>query len=100
MQEYTINGEKGHTLYDVMHLFRSYMPKGVNRFKGLGELEVKDLQDICMNPKTRTVIIFKFKDFKDDMEKISLIMSSKDAYSEARAAYMSQWSIAREDLDT
>ena len=97
---YSINGKDGKTLYDVMHLFRSYIPKGVERFKGLGELEAHELKKLCMDPETRTVIIFKFKDFAKDMDKISMIMSSRDHYDEARAKYVGQFSIDASDLDT
>lgn len=94
---YSINGEKGKTLYDVMRTFRSYMPKDVKRYKGLGELDVKEIKDLCMNRDNRTVIIFKFKDFEKDMDKINIIMSTKAEYADARAKIVS--SIVASDLD-
>lgn len=97
---YSMNGEGGKTLYEVMHTFRKYMPKDVSRFKGLGELEVKDLRALCMNPEERTVIIFKFKDFEKDMSKIDVIMSTKAEAAEARAKLLTSLRIDDMDLDT
>lgn len=97
---YSINGKSGKTLYEVMRMFRSYMPKDVKRYKGLGELEVKEIKALCMNREKRTAIIFKFKDFEKDMDKISIIMSTKAEYAEARSDIVSAISIDNLDLDT
>ena len=97
---YSINGTDGHTLYDVMHLFRKYMPKGVKRFKGLGELESKDLRELCMDREKRTAIIFKFKDFSRDMAKIDVIMSTKAEAAEARSKLLMSVRADDMDLDT
>ena len=35
---FTINGEDGKTIYDLMTAFRRYIPKDVKYYKGLGEL--------------------------------------------------------------
>lgn len=97
---YTINGEKGKTLYEVMHMFRKYMPNGVKRFKGLGELGIKELRELCMDQEKRTVIVFKFKDFEKDMQKISVIMSTKSEAAEARSNLMMSLRLDDLDLDT
>lgn len=97
---YAINGEEGKTLYDVMHLVRTYIPKGVERFKGLGELDQDEMRTLCMDPKTRTVAIFKFNDFEKDMEKINIIMSTKKKYAQARQDLILQTRLSDLDLDT
>lgn len=97
---YAINGEKDKSIYDVMHTIRKYIPKGVERFKGLGELGPEEMQDLCMDKNKRTVIIFKFKDFEKDMDKISVIMSSKRQYVEARSQILMSMRISDIDLDT
>ena len=97
---YAINGEKDKSIYDVMHTIRKYIPKGVERFKGLGELGPEEMQDLCMDKNKRTVIIFKFKDFEKDMDKISVIMSSKRQYVEARSQILMSMRISNIDLDT
>jgi len=88
------------TLYDVMHMFRGYMPSGVKRYKGLGELDTAEMQELCMNRDKRTVIIFKFKDFESDMDKIDIIMSTKAEAAEARADIVTSIRLANRDLDT
>ena len=101
IDSYTINGKKGMTLYEVMHLFRSYMPEGVERFKGLGELRPKDLKVLCINPETRTVVTFKCgSNFDTTMRKVSIVMSSKQEFADARLKLLSMWAIDNLDLDT
>lgn len=96
---YTINGEDGKTLYDVMHTMRKYIPKGVERFKGLGELDPDEMKTLCMDPETRTVVIFKFK--KDtDMDKINIIMSTKKEFAEARSELLMSLRADSIDIDT
>lgn len=97
---YTIDGKPDKTLYDVMHLMRTYIPKGVERFKGLGELDKDEMKTLCMDPKTRTVVIFKFKDFENDLEKINVIMSTKKMYAQARQQLILQTRLSDLDLDT
>lgn len=97
---YTIDGKPDKTLYDVMHLMRTYIPRGVERFKGLGELDKDEMKTLCMDPKTRTVVIFKFKDFENDLEKINVIMSTKKMYAQARQQLILQTRLSDLDLDT
>lgn len=97
---FEINGEKDKSLYDVMHLFQKYRPKGVTRFKGLGELKTKELKELCMNPDTRTVIIMKFKDYDEDIKKLKLVLSTRMEAMAARKELLSELSIPRILLDT
>lgn len=98
---FMINGKKGKTLYEVMHLFRTYVPDGVKRFKGLGELQPKDLKKLCIDPETRTVVTFKGgSNYETTMRKISIIMSSKQEFADARQKLLSMWAIDNLDLDT
>ena len=97
---YAINGEDGKTLYDVMHAMREYIPAGVKRFKGLGELEPNEMRELCMNPETRTVAIFKFKDFEKEMDKINVIMSTKTEFARARKEILMNLRASDLDLDT
>ena len=47
---YSINGEKGKTIYDVMHAMRKHIPdKKIERFKGLGELSPEEMSKLCMD---------------------------------------------------
>ena len=97
---YEINGEKDKSLFDVMQAMRKYIPNGVQRFKGLGELEPQELHDLCMDPEKRTVVIMKFKDYDKDMEKINVIMSTKQQYVEARNKLLRNMVMDDVDLDT
>lgn len=97
---YSISGSDDKSLYDVMHMIRKYIPKGVKRFKGLGELDPDEMRELCMDPKSRTVVIFKFKDFEKDMDKISIIMSTKKEYAEARKNILMSATASDLDIDT
>lgn len=97
---YIMNDTPDQSIYDIMHRFDSYVPDDVVRFKGLGELDPDDMWDLCLNPDTREEYVFKFEDFKDDMDKISIIMSSKVEYMKARADIMMNQTLEDIDLDT
>lgn len=97
IEGYEISGEKDKTLYDVMRAMRKYIPSGVERYKGLGELTPAQLRELCMDRDKRTVIIMRFKDFEKDMEKINIIMSTKKEYVQSRVKLL--MSIRADDLD-
>ena len=97
---FSIDNESNKTLYDLLNTMRKYIPKGVMRFKGLGELSVDEMRKLCMDPETRKVIIFKFKDLESDMEKINIIMSTKKKYVQARTELVDSMTLSDYDLDT
>lgn len=98
---YTLDGKKDCTVYDVMHAMRSSIPGGkIERFKGLGELSPDEMRDLCMDKDKRTVAIFKFNDFKKDMDKINIMMSTKKEYVEARAKLIQATTLDWKNLDT
>lgn len=97
---FSINGEKDKSLYDVMKAMRKYIPNDVQRFKGLGELEPWEMKEFCMDRDHRNVVIMKFKDYESDMEKLNVIMSTKQAYVDARSRILRGISMSDLDLDT
>lgn len=97
---FSINGEKDKSLYDVMKAMRKYIPNDVQRFKGLGELEPWEMKEFCMDCDHRNVVIMKFKDYESDMEKLNVIMSTKQAYVDARSRILRGISMSDLDLDT
>ena len=97
---YSINDENDKSMWDIMSRFDGYVPDDVTRFKGLGELDSEDMEKLCLNPKSREVYVFKFKDLEKDMKNISIIMSSKKEYMEARAKIMMNRTLEDIDLDT
>ena len=63
-------------------------------------MDPEDLREQCLDVNNRTVVIFKFKDFEKDMDKISVIMSTKKEYAEARKKTMFQMKLDPLSLDT
>lgn len=96
---YTLNGEPA-TIYDIMHKFDNYLPPEITRFKGLGELNPEDMSRLCLDRESRSVAIFKFKDFNEDMEKLDLVMSSRASCERARNKLMRSVVLDDIDLDT
>lgn len=97
---FTINGKEGCTIYDVMTHFRNYVPKDVKYYKGLGELLPKEMRELCMNPENRTVVIMKFKDYEKDMQKLSVILSTKAEFADIRMRVMMNSRLSPDDLNT
>lgn len=96
---YKLNG-KDCSVYEIMHTFQKHMPDGIKRYKGLGELDPDEMRKLCLDREHRTVVIFKFKDFEDDMYKLDVVMSSHAAYRRARKEIMANKKLDVLDLDT
>ena len=96
---YKLNG-KDCSVYEIMHTFHKHMPDGIKRYKGLGELDPDELRKLCLDREHRTVVIFKFKDFEKDMNKLDIVMSSHAAYRRARKEIMGNKKLDVLDLDT
>ena len=58
------------------------------------------MRKLCMDREHRSVVIFKFKDFEDDMYKLDVVMSSHAAFRKARKEVMQEIKLDILDLDT
>lgn len=96
---YKLNGEEC-SVYEIMKKFQDHMPNGIKRYKGLGELDPDEMRKLCMDREHRSVVIFKFKDFEDDMYKLDVVMSSHAAFRKARKEVMQEIKLDILDLDT
>ncbi len=77
------------------------MPDDIERFKGLGELEPRDFQKQCINPKNRKLKRIRMSDNpKHDLEIVYKHFSSKKHYEELRAQHFSTQVFDEQDLDT
>ena len=96
---YKLNGEEC-SVHEIMKKFQEHMPSGIKRYKGLGELDPDEMRKLCMDREHRSVVIFKFKDFEDDMYKLDVVMSSHAAFRKARKEVMQEIKLDILDLDT
>ena len=96
---YKLNGEEC-SVHEIMKKFLEHMPSGIKRYKGLGELDPDEMRKLCMDREHRSVVIFKFKDFEDDMYKLDVVMSSHAAFRKARKEVMQEIKLDILDLDT
>ncbi|MDE6039972.1 MAG: hypothetical protein K2F99_00195, partial [Muribaculaceae bacterium] len=93
-------GDVAMSIYEVMTTFRSYIPKDVKYYKGLGELTVDEMWELCLDPEKRTGIVLKFKNYEDDMRKLSIILSGRKEYSDLRMEILSSIALSEDDLAT
>lgn len=79
---YIINGSKTKSsLYNLMILFRSFEPKNIVRYKGLGEMDGEDLGESTIIPgKGRTLKQYTIKDVKAELKYITELQSDKTAF--------------------
>ena len=67
---YKVNGQ-AMTLLDIMSLYKSISPSGIQRFKGLGEMEAYQLKESTLYPGSdRTLICYTMEDAKAELEAI------------------------------
>lgn len=67
---YKINGEIK-SIYEIMNLYTTVTPSGINRYKGLGEMSEEQLAESTLYPgKDRTLIQYTLEDAKAELEAI------------------------------
>lgn len=67
---YVLNGQTIPWLYDIMDTFDKSTNMAVTRYKGLGEMNPKELFETTMDPETRTLIRYTTEDIKRDLKKL------------------------------
>ena len=78
---YRLNG-KVVTLYTLMKEFDKKTPKNIERYKGLGEMSGKKLQESTVDINTRTLIQYTTEDWKKECETLKYYESNKYALLE------------------
>lgn len=66
---YNLNGAPV-GIYEIMKLFEQMNPSGVQRYKGLGEMNGPKLFDSTLNPETRTIIRYTMENTLETIEKM------------------------------
>ena len=75
-EHYKIDG-KLVTVYELMNIFANEEPKGVDRYKGLGEMDPKQLNETVMNQiGNRSLIRYTIESAKQEIENIRHIKSN------------------------
>ena len=73
--------------------------KILTRFKGLGELNAEDMFSTALDINNRVSIQFTVEDAERETEIFKKLHSDKPKYVNERKDMMSQYKIARDDLD-
>lgn len=66
---YSVNGAVK-SLYELMTIFESNSPKGIERYKGLGEMDGPKLQQSTLDFDNRTLIRFTLEDAQKEIDMI------------------------------
>lgn len=74
--QYKINGAPK-SLYQFMKTFDKYKPDGVNRYKGLGEMDGFQLADSTLDPANRVLIQVTMEDAEAEINRIRYLESNR-----------------------
>ena len=80
------------TIHDIMNLYEKSMPKNVQRYKGIGEMDSHELAESTLDPNTRTLIQYTMESAKEDIEFI------RDYESDPKKILTHVGCVTREDL--
>ena len=73
---YKLNGNIV-SLYQLMSTFNTYKPTGVERYKGLGEMDADQLKDSTLNPNNRTLVRYTMASAKEEIDRVRYLESNK-----------------------
>lgn len=76
-----------------------FRPRIITRYKGLGEMNSKQLWDTTLNPDTRILIQLTMDDVERDLEVFRKLHGQTKEDVENRKKMMSEYKIKRDDLD-
>ena len=88
------------SIYDVLQIFNKYSGKDLKRFKGLGEMEEKDLRATCMDLENQRAVKITAKDVKDARARLADWHSKKESARDFRKNFMLEYIPDIQDIST
>jgi DNA gyrase/topoisomerase IV subunit B len=88
---YLLDGKKT-SLYDIMKVYNSTIPNGLQRYKGLGEMPREQLAESTLLPENRTLIQYTLEDAK------ALLHDIREYESDTKKILATITSVNRDDL--
>lgn len=88
---YLLDGKKT-SLYDIMKVYNSTIPNGLQRYKGLGEMPREQLAESTLLPSNRTLIQYTLEDAKQ------LLHDIREYESDTKKILATIKSVSRDDL--
>jgi DNA gyrase subunit B len=81
---------------NFLKMCQKFQPEIEMRYKGLGELQPKELRETTLDPNNRILIQLTMNDIEKEIEKFNILHGDE---SEQRKKLMEHFKINREDLD-
>lgn len=75
-KRYTLN-DKPVGLYELLKIFRDSEPKNIERTKGLGSMDAREIGESTLNPKNRTLLRYTVSDIDKEIEEMRRINDDK-----------------------
>jgi len=99
---YSINDkDKSHlSLYETLKEFEKFQPNIISRFKGLGEMNSKDMKRTIMERKVRHSIRLTARHLQDTYDKLAVMHSRRPNYQKLRKEFISNFKFDIMDIDT
>lgn len=95
------NGASDHlgrkSIYQIMNIAQKYFPELAGRYKGSGELNKQEMQQLAMNPNNRVLIQFTVADMENLQETMDELFNSKR--TDCRKKLIREAEITLDDID-
>lgn len=88
------------TLLEFLTKSMVYMPRKLQRYKGLGEGKPEEIMETIMNPDNQILIQFTMKDAEKALETFRKLQSGKKEYMKLRKEMMENYKVDISNIDT
>ena len=81
----------------IMEICQKFYPEIKSRYKGLGELNPKEMRDIAMNPENRSLIQFTVEDMEHALKVFDILFLDKNR--PIRKKMVQESTLTEDDID-
>lgn len=88
------------SISSILNAFGKYKGKDLHRYKGLGEMDAKDLRDTCMDLKNQKAVKITSKDIDKAIKDLAFWHSKKQDARDSRREFMMKYIPDIQDIST